>query len=162
MEIAFGLGSNLGERLRNLREAAGRLETMLGAASVRSDVFETEPWGGVMQPFYLNACVCFETETDMQPLELLRAVKEMERIMGREESVRWGPRKIDIDILLTGNTTFHAPALQIPHASMHLREFVLTPLEMILPEWKHPVTGLDITEMKKLLPDSSISRIVRL
>ena len=162
MAIAFGLGSNMGDRLGYLREAAGRLESVFGLCLRRGDVFETEPWGGVTQPFYLNACVCFDAETNIQPLELLRIVKDMEREMGRVESVRWGPRVIDIDILLMDNIVFQSQELQIPHASMHLREFVLTPLGQILPEWKHPVTGLGISEMKKLLPASSIFRVVRL
>ena len=159
MVIAFGLGSNLGNRLENLREAAARLKN-IGPVTLRSHVFETEPWGGVEQPFYLNACAA--VEADIQPMELLRVVKGMEREMGRVESVRWGPRKIDIDILLMGDTVFSSPELTVPHAAMHLREFVLTPLCQILPEWRHPVTGQGILEMKNFLPRSAIFPVVSL
>ena len=157
--VAFGLGSNLGDRLGNLREAAARLESV-GPVTLRSGVFETEPWGGVEQPFFLNACVAIEA--DIEPVTLLRAVKDIERDMGRVESVRWGPRKIDIDILLMGDTVFNSPELNIPHINMHLREFVLTPLRQILPGWRHPVTGQGMAEMEKLLPPSAIFSVVSL
>ena len=118
MVIAFGLGSNLWNRLANLREAAARLESALGPLVGKSDVFETEPWGVRDQPWYLNACVSLEPERKIAPLELLSLVKGMERSLGRVEGERWRARKIDIDILLMGGTTFHSLELEIPHVRL--------------------------------------------
>ena len=95
MNIYFALGSNLGDRLQNLRGAVRRLEAF-GHVSGSSDVFSTAPWGGVEQPEYLNACVRIESSLSFEPHEILKAVKNFEREMGRVESVRWGARKIDI------------------------------------------------------------------
>ena len=93
MVIYFGLGSNLGNRLHNLREALRRLEAF-GHVAGKSAVFETEAWGGVPQPDYLNACVKIESNSHYDPHEILKAVKNFEREIGRVESVRWGARKI--------------------------------------------------------------------
>ncbi len=166
MVIAFGLGSNLGNRLANLREAAARLESALGPLVGKSDVFETEPWGVRDQPWYLNACVSLEPEREIAPLELLSLVKGMERSLGRVEGERWRARKIDIDILLMGGTTFHSLELEIPHVRLDERLFVLAPLCQIAPSWVHPVLRLPVAELEarqKLLSSSSaLNRIVRL
>lgn len=142
--VALGLGSNLGNRLGNLREAVERLKP-LGPVTVKSDVFETEPWGLKEQPCFLNACLTLETSHD--PLELLAFVKSVEQDMGRRTSVRWGARNIDIDILLMGNRLFSTETLQIPHVNLPNREFVLVPLMQILPDWRHPALGLNLPEM---------------
>ncbi len=147
MIIYFGLGSNLGNRLENLREAVRRLQTF-GHVLRSSDVFSTEPWGGVEQPDYLNACVKIENASVSEPLEILAKVKEIEREIGRMPSVRWGARKIDIDILLIDDMTYHSQELDIPHVRIPERLFVLVPLEQIVPEgWRHPVSGKGIREM---------------
>ena len=146
MLVYFGLGSNLGDRLGNLREAVNKLKT-LGELKKASDVYETEPWGGVVQPDYLNACVLVEIE-DMTPREILDAVKNFERELGRVPSERWGERSIDIDILLIDDAIYKSHELNIPHISMTERLFVLVPLEEILPQnWKHPETGKSIREI---------------
>ena len=147
MIIYFGLGSNLGNRLENLRESLMRLETF-GHVMKASDVFETEAWGGVPQPDYLNACVKIECHSRYEPHEILRAVKNFEREIGRVESVRWGARKIDIDILLMDDVIFHSQDLDIPHARIPERLFVLVPLSQIVPDdWRHPENGLTVHEM---------------
>ncbi|MBQ3446519.1 MAG: 2-amino-4-hydroxy-6-hydroxymethyldihydropteridine diphosphokinase [Synergistaceae bacterium] len=147
MNIYFGLGSNLGSRLQNLRDAVRRLATF-GHVSAKSDVFSTEPWGGVPQPDYLNACVKISCEHDIAPSEILARVKQYEREIGRVESVRWGARKIDIDILLVDGVILDSPDLVIPHARIPERLFVLVPLSEIIPEnWQHPVNGKSIREM---------------
>ena len=146
MLVYFGLGSNLGDRLGNLREAVNKLKT-LGELKKASDVYETEPWGGVVQPDYLNACVLVEIE-NMTPREILDAVKNFERELGRMPSERWGERSIDIDILLIDDVIYKSHDLNIPHISMTERLFVLVPLEEILPQnWKHPETGKSIREI---------------
>ena len=147
MNIYFGLGSNLGNRLQNLRMALTRLETF-GNLMKASDVFETEAWGGVPQPNYLNACVKIECHSHYEPHEILSAVKNFEREIGRVESVRWGARKIDIDILMIDDVILDAPDLVIPHMRIPERMFVLVPLSQIVPEdWRHPVNGKSIREM---------------
>ena len=147
VKICFGLGSNLGNRLQNLREAVRRLETC-GHVGKSSDVFSTAPWGGVEQPDYLNACVRIDSPSSREPREILKAVKNFEREIGRVESVRWGARKIDIDILLIDDMIFHSQELDIPHIRIPGRLFVLVPLSQIVPEnWRHPENGLTIPEM---------------
>ncbi|MBQ6113949.1 MAG: 2-amino-4-hydroxy-6-hydroxymethyldihydropteridine diphosphokinase [Synergistaceae bacterium] len=147
MVIYFGLGSNLGNRLQNLREALRRLEAF-GHVAGKSDVFETEAWGGVPQPDYLNACVKIECLSHYEPHEILKAVKNFEREIGRVESVRWGARKIDIDILMIDDVILETEELTIPHMRIPERMFVLVPLSQIVPDdWRHPVNGKSISEM---------------
>ena len=155
MNIYFALGSNLGSRLQNLRNAVNKLH-IIGNITACSDVYETKAWGGVPQPDYLNACVKVETIRDIDPLELLRTVKRFELELGRVQSVRWGARKIDIDILLIDGMTYHSGELNIPHISMCYRLFVLVPLGDILPEmWRHPENGKSIHEMIESLKGES-------
>ena len=147
MNIYFGLGSNLGNRLQNLRDAVRKLESF-GHVVKASDVFSTAPWGGVSQPDYLNACVRIESQSRYEPHEILRAVKNFEREIGRVESVRWGARKIDIDILLIDDLILHSDLLNVPHIRIPERLFVLVPLKDILPsEWVHPENHKSIREM---------------
>ena len=146
MNIIFGLGSNLGNRLQNLRDAVERLRSF-GRIIKCSDVYETSAWGGVEQPDYLNACVSIEAK-DESPFEILNRIKTFERELGRVESVRWGARKIDIDILLFDDLILHSDVLNVPHVSMPLRLFVLVPLKDILTEsWRHPESMKSINEM---------------
>lgn len=156
--IIFGLGSNLGNRLGNLRSAVEKLKS-LGKIEITSDVFETEAWGGIEQPNFLNACVGmkFSKNLEKNPLEILKFVKNFEIELGRVPSVRWGARKIDIDILLIDEIIFNTPDLTIPHANLHDRLFVLEPLEQIekkFPNWIHPLLKLSIPEMKSKLANS--------
>ena len=146
--IALGLGSNLGNRLGNLREAVERLKS-LGPVMGKSDVFETDPWGLKEQPCFLNACLTLESS--LEPMELLAFVKGIEQGMGRQKTVRWGARNIDIDILLMGDRVLNTEALQIPHANLPNREFVLVPLAQIFPGWRHPALGLSVMEMLQAL-----------
>ena len=145
--IYFGLGSNLGDRLQNLRDALEKLRSLGNVASV-SRVYETEAWGGVPQPDYLNACVKIYTQSRIAPPELLRTVKDFERELGRVPSIRWGERKIDIDILLVDGEVYHSEELDIPHVRIAERLFVLVPLrEIVSEEWRHPVTCKSVQEM---------------
>ena len=155
MNIYFALGSNLGNRLQNLRDAVRKLEAF-GHVSAKSDVFSTEPWGGIPQPDYLNACVKIESQSHQEPHEILRAVKNFEREIGRVESVRWGARKIDIDILLMDDLVYHSQDLDIPHIRIPERMFVLVPLSQIVPDnWRHPVNGKSIREMMRMADGES-------
>lgn len=123
----LGLGSNLGDRLGNLTEAAARLSRARGIRALRSSrVYETDPVGGPEQPDYLNAVL--EVDTMLTPRDLLEACLRVERDMGRVRDERWGPRTIDIDLLVYGTEEVHEDGLEVPHPRMHERGFVLIPL----------------------------------
>ena len=135
MNIYFGLGSNLGDRLKNLESAVEKLKT-LGRVEKISKIYETKPWGGVEQPDFLNSCVKLERENFIEPLELLKIIKNFEIELGRVKNIRWGARKIDIDILLIDDLIFESEELIIPHINLPNRLFVLEPLSEILPsDW---------------------------
>ena len=156
MNIYFGLGSNLGDRLKNINDAIEKLKT-IGNVTAVSRIYETKPWGGVEQPDFLNACVKLEREDFIEPLELLKIIKNFENELGRVKSVRWGARKIDIDILLIDDMVYKSPELNIPHISLPERLFVLEPLEEILPpDWRHPENHKTISEMKTLINSTAV------
>ena len=122
----LALGSNLGDRLANLRRAVSLLGEREVAVVRSSRVYETEPIGGPPQPEYLNAVV--EAETELAPDELLRACLETENALGRLRAERWGPRVLDVDVLTYGRDRIDQPDLVVPHPRMHERGFVLVPL----------------------------------
>ena len=140
MRIYLSLGSNLGDREANLRAACDALDELNGVC-VRavSHGYDTEPVGRVDQPAFLNAAV--EIETDLEPLELLTAAKGIEQQLGRRPSGRWGPRCIDIDLVLWGDRVLESDALTLPHARFRERAFVLAPLAEIAPDAVDPITG---------------------
>ena len=133
MTVAYlGLGSNLGNRERNLAESR-RLLAEFGAEVLRqSSIQETEPFGVTGQPRFLNQVV--EVEWPRGPRELLQAVKAVESAVGRTPTYHWGPREIDVDILLFGCESVDEPGLVIPHPGLHEREFVLRPLAELRPD----------------------------
>jgi 2-amino-4-hydroxy-6-hydroxymethyldihydropteridine diphosphokinase len=141
----IGLGANLGDREANIREALSELNRSGCRLTRASSIYETTPVGYSDQPDFLNAVA--EIETNLEPLELLTALGTIEQRIGREETFKWGPRTIDLDILLYGENAFTEENLEIPHPEMHRRAFVLTPLAEIAPEIKHPVSGLTAREM---------------
>lgn len=132
--VFIGLGTNLGEDLdRNLRTALEALGALPGTQVVRvSSFLSTEPWGATSQPRYLNAVA--EIRTQLEPLPLLHALKELENQLGRVPTYRWGPRAIDFDIILYGDRVADLPGLRIPHPHYREREFVMAPLREIAPE----------------------------
>ena len=112
------------------------------------------------QPRFLNACAVIETE--LPPEALLSVVKEIERKIGRVKRERWGPREIDIDILLYGDLSLELPGLSIPHPRLHERKFVLVPLVKIAPDWVHPKLGLPISGIAAAIDGSEPVRITGL
>ena len=131
----LGLGSNLGDRMAALTESLARLDATPGLRQVScSAVYETAPWGVTDQPAFLNLAAAYATS--LSPAELLAACQAVERKVGRTESYRWGPRRIDVDILLYGQRVVHSatPDLQIPHARLAERAFALVPLAEIAPD----------------------------
>jgi len=130
-----GLGANLGDRERQLRHAAELIE-----AARLSTIRETEPWGLVDQPRFLNAVA--ELETELTPRELLDRLLDVERSLGRvREGPRWGPRAIDLDLLLYGERRVDEPGLHVPHPRLHERLFVLEPLAELAPDAVVPGLG---------------------
>ncbi|KWT83445.1 2-amino-4-hydroxy-6-hydroxymethyldihydropteridine pyrophosphokinase [Candidatus Magnetominusculus xianensis] len=105
----------------------------------RSAMYETKAWGVEAQPDFINMCV--EIDTQLTPLQLLEALQAIEQQTGRQKSYKWGPRKIDLDILFYGGLVIDEERLKIPHPYAHLRRFVLEPLAEIAPEFVHPTLG---------------------
>src|SRR4030088_2070950 len=148
-DVYLSLGSNVGDRENNLREAVTRLESAGHVVSV-SSFYETEPVEVTNQAWFLNCAV--EIETMKMPKQLMAAVLEIERQMGRQRTQSKGPRIIDIDIILFGDSVVDSSDLTIPHPAMHERRFVLEPLAEIAPEARHPVFRTTIREILDALP----------
>ncbi|BAS28951.1 2-amino-4-hydroxy-6-hydroxymethyldihydropteridine pyrophosphokinase [Limnochorda pilosa] len=133
MTAFLGLGSNLGDRKRWLEEALRKLAGLPSTQAVRtSSVYETEPWGGVPQPQYLNVVV--EVRTGLSPEELLDGALAVERALGRVRAVRWGPRTIDVDLLWMDGQERSTDRLILPHPRLVERAFVLVPLAELEPD----------------------------
>ena len=149
VEAYLGLGSNLGDRVHNLERAVSLLERAASPIVV-SSVYETRPWGYVDQPDFLN--VACRVETALSPEELLRAAQAVEVLIGREPTFRYGPRVIDVDILLYGDQIVVTDGLRVPHPSLFERAFALAPLAEIAPELVHPELGTSIRMLLDRLP----------
>lgn len=130
-----GLGANLGDREATIRAAVAALSGVVGVSQLR----ETDPVGVVGQPPFLNGAVALET--GLSPRELLDALLAVERDLGRERRERWGPRTIDLDLLLYGDETIDEPGLTVPHPRLHERRFALEPLLDLDPELAIPGRG---------------------
>jgi 2-amino-4-hydroxy-6-hydroxymethyldihydropteridine diphosphokinase len=154
--VYLSLGSNIGDREKNLRAAIGELPHAGVAITKVSSFYETEPVDLREQPWFLN-CVA-EAETHFDPFMLLRALREIEAKMGSRKLVAKGPRLMDIDILLYGSETIDTLELQVPHPRMHLRRFVLVPLAEIAPAVVHPTLKLSTVELLGQTPDDSVVR----
>lgn len=141
----LSLGSNVGDRAGNLREAIAALDVAAVRVQKVSSIYETEPVDLRKQPWFLNCVV--EAQTDLAPLDLLRALHAIEARMGSKKRVAKGPRPIDLDILLMGEEMIDTPELQVPHPRMHLRRFVLVPLAEIAPQLRHPFSRLTAEAM---------------
>jgi len=148
MSIAYiGLGSNIGDRLENCKQALRLMNTARTQVLQVSSFYQTSPAGYTDQPDFINAAAKIQTQLD--PVELLDFLQQIELSLGKNITVRWGPRSIDLDIVLYDNLIINQGRLQIPHPRMLERAFVLTPLAEIAPEMIHPVMGKTIAELAK-------------
>lgn len=165
MRAFISIGSNLGDRKENIREALEGILTKTKTKTKtdpavetikKSSLYETRPWGRADQPLFINAVV--EVETSLSPRELLGFLKRLETEMGRPPSPpsppstgkdRWGPRVIDLDIVFYGDMVIREEGLTIPHPHAHERDFVMVPLEEIAPGFVHPVLNKKISELSR-------------
>ena len=140
MKAFIGLGSNLGEREAQLRAALDAIAQLPGTQLVRvSSLYDTEPVGETEQPNFLNAVA--QVDTELTARQLLWNLLLIERRLGRIRTRRWGPRTIDLDLLLYGSLVVDEPDLKLPHPELTRRSFVLVPLVELDPLLAHPVTG---------------------
>ena len=146
MNKAFLLtGGNLGDRAENLNRSCEFIEKHCGSIIKKSSLYETAAWGKTAQPDYLNQAL--ELETALSPEELLKKLLDIEKMMGRFRAEKYGPRNIDIDILMYNDLVINEPRLKIPHPQMQNRRFVLVPLQEIAPTIVHPVFLKNIQEL---------------
>jgi len=159
----IGLGANLGAAALTLRAAAAALDDLPQTRLVAlSSLYRTPAWGNPDQPDFTNAAAAIETT--LEPLDLLAALMQIERAHGRTRSTdgsdRWGPRTLDLDILLYGGIRLDLPGLTIPHPHLHRRAFVLVPLLELAPDIDIPGLG-PARNALELLPDAGIQKISR-
>ena len=148
----IGIGSNLGDKVRNCREAIERI----GAAGEnklvgRSSLYRTEPWGNEKQDWFVNAVISIRTSFD--PDGLLQHLKNVEEQLEKKKEKRWGPRSIDLDILFFNDEIRETESLTVPHPFLHLRRFVLVPLQEICPDFIHPQLKFSVRELLERTSD---------
>jgi 2-amino-4-hydroxy-6-hydroxymethyldihydropteridine diphosphokinase len=152
MNTAFILtGSNLGDRAGNLSHARDAITKQCGEVSNQSHLYETAAWGNEDQPAFLNQAL--ELHTELTARQLIRKLLKIEKTMGRTREVRYGPRLIDIDILLFNDEIHRYELLKLPHPEMHRRRFALVPLAEIAPVIIHPELKMTIRELLEACPD---------
>ena len=152
--VYMALGSNLGDRMANLKQAVTSLSPQVDVKS-RSRVYETPPWGYTDQPAFLNMVI--KGNTYLQPEPLLKHLKRLEIALGRGPSFQNGPRLIDIDILFYDKLVLDTHPLILPHPHLHERGFVLMPLNDIAPDLMHPTIGRTVREMLASTDTSGIT-----
>ncbi|MGI3901993.1 MAG: 2-amino-4-hydroxy-6-hydroxymethyldihydropteridine diphosphokinase [Janthinobacterium lividum] len=156
VEVAFQFGSNVGDKIDNVARAGRLLETAGIARNLRlSPAYRTPPWGGVPQDWFVNACAVGETE--LEATDLLRRIKAVEVALGRYETMRWGPRVIDIDILYRGEDDLDTDLLTLPHREVLNRAFVLVPLADLVPN--RIIRGVRVADAVARLDTVGIERI---
>lgn len=155
-EAALSLGGNVGDVAAAFARVLEALRAHAQIANLRaSRVWRTPPWGKTDQPDFLNMAVAFGTT--LSPRELLELIRRLENNAGRAREERWGPRTLDLDIILYGDETIDEPDLQIPHPRAHERAFVLVPLAEVLPDAR--IGGLSVAELARMCDASGMLRV---
>lgn len=148
----LGVGSNMGDRMEYINQAINAIEAQDDTRVVHvSSLIETKPYGGVVQDDFLNGCIAIDTLKE--PEELLDFLMDVEAQAGRVRTIHWGPRTLDLDILMYDDRVMNERRLTIPHKEMHKRLFVLEPLEEIAPYLMHPLLGQTITQLKEKIKE---------
>ena len=158
MYLAYiGFGSNIGDRLAHIQNAIHILSETEGITLQKiSSLYKTDPVGYEEQAQFLNGVAAIQTS--LSPLSLLHTLKDIETAVGRQHRIRWGPREIDLDILIYGDLCVQTEKLVVPHPEMHLRGFVLVPLAEIAPDLVHPVFQVSIqTLLNRFEDDKTVS-----
>jgi 2-amino-4-hydroxy-6-hydroxymethyldihydropteridine diphosphokinase len=153
--VYLALGTNLGDRFANLQAAIAALPPTVRVLE-QSPIYETPPWGLTDQPAFLN--MVLKGETALAPGELLDHLKRLERTLGRLPGVRWGPRRIDMDILFYDELILETPGLIIPHPRLQERAFVLVPLADLAPGLVHPLLGQSVRELLAKVDTKGVKR----
>ncbi len=156
--VYIGIGANLGHPQKTVEAAIAAVEGLAGTrAHRRSRLYRTAPVGPTDQPDYVNAAMSFDT--DLAPAELLTRLHGIEADFGRERTIRWGPRTLDLDLLLHGNRVIESPELRVPHPRIQERGFVLAPLADLDPALRHPILGETVgalyTSWRDSTPDAT-------
>jgi len=151
----LSLGSNLGDRLAYFNQAKNLLKPAVHNV-FESSIYETDPWGYLDQPQFLNQVI--QVTTSLSPHELLIVIKEIEKKLGREKVILYGPRIIDLDILFFDDKVICLPDLIIPHPAMAERAFILVPLAEIAPDFSHPVLKITVSEMLFMVDQGSVKK----
>ena len=153
--VYLSIGSNKGEKVNNIHQAAGLIANCENIKLVRaSTLYESEPWGEKNQPWFVNAAL--EVKTSLPPDEFLKKMQEIELRLGRvrdENTKKWGEREIDIDIIFWGNEIINEENLKVPHPYAHKRAFVLVPLLELIPDFIHPVLKKSLLDIHSELED---------
>jgi 2-amino-4-hydroxy-6-hydroxymethyldihydropteridine diphosphokinase len=156
--VYLSLGSNIGDRARNLQAALQQLNGPALRILRTSPVYETEPVEFTAQRWFVNLVA--EAETELFPMQLLARTSQVERALGRVRGVPKGPRTIDIDIVFYARSVIHSAKLEIPHPGIPARRFVLVPLADLAPNLRHPVTHKTVREMLDAAPKQAVHPFV--
>jgi 2-amino-4-hydroxy-6-hydroxymethyldihydropteridine diphosphokinase len=155
MTIVYLLtGSNIGDSLTHLRQAAVYIDKQVGSVVSKSSVYQTEPWGNKNQQDFLNQVL--ELQTEMEAEQVLQIILQIEQEMGRNRKQKWEARIIDIDILFYGHQIIQTENLTVPHPLLQERRFTLMPLNEIAPAYVHPVLQQTVSELLSQCPDNSV------
>ncbi|MCE5037230.1 2-amino-4-hydroxy-6-hydroxymethyldihydropteridine diphosphokinase [Staphylococcus haemolyticus] len=155
VQAYLGLGSNIGDREQQLQDAIKIIDSIEGISVTKiSPIYETAPVGYTEQPNFLN--LCLEIETELEPKELLKYCLETEQRLNRVRDIRWGPRTLDVDILLYGDKVIEEDDLEVPHPRMGERAFVLIPLNDIASTQIEPRSNTRISDL--VIPDDTVKK----
>lgn len=144
-KVYIAFGSNIGDRHEAVKDALELVEQSGMKIVKKSNIYETEPYGYVDQPIFINGAI--EVETDLSCRQVLTTLLDIEKQIGRVRLFKWGPRIIDLDIILFNNEVYNEEDLKVPHPDMQNRDFVLKPLNDICPEYIHPILNKKISEL---------------